>query len=62
MCSIDDYNSVLIEPNSQLDVVLNPRYIDKVFWRGVSINENAIHILEQNLYKVDWFLEQSLVN
>ena len=61
MCSID-YNSVLIEPNSQLDVVLNPRYIDKVFWRGVSCNPNAIHILEQNLYKVDWFLEQSLVN
>jgi hypothetical protein len=28
--------------------------IDKVNWEGLSMNPNAIHILEKNLDKVNW--------
>jgi hypothetical protein len=29
--------------------------LDKIDWIGLSLNPNAIHILERNLDKVDWF-------
>ena len=28
---------------------------DRICWRWLSLNPNAIHLLEQNLDKIDWF-------
>ena len=37
--------------------MIKPGYIidSRVHWEHLSANPNAIHILEQNLDKIDWF-------
>lgn len=29
-------------------------YLNKIIWKNLSSNENAIHLLEKNIDKIDW--------
>ena len=50
--------SYLVEPKMKL---LDWIHLDKIKWYSLSYNPNAIHLLQQNIDKIDFFLFESIL-